>query len=53
VNRLAVLLIRLLGALFAIGVLGSALVLVLTSIEDVKVLFGFEHDRSQATGSEK
>jgi len=53
VKWLITLLIRLLEAFFVIGVLGSALVLVLTTIEDVRVLFGSDHDGSHATGSEK
>jgi hypothetical protein len=35
--------IRILEGLFAVGLLGSAVVLILTGIEDVELLFGFGH----------
>ncbi len=40
-------LIRCLETIFAVGVLGSVLVLILTTIEDIKVLF----DREEKTSS--
>ena len=42
ISMLGTLLVRILEALFAIGVFGSALVLLLTFVEDIETLFGLE-----------
>jgi hypothetical protein len=38
--------VRILEALFAIGAVGSVLVLILTTIDDVKVLFGGDDEKA-------
>ena len=57
-NQLTIDLVRLLEAIFVLGVMGSGVVLILTTLEDIKELLGHEHlsaepAPSQAAGSEK
>jgi hypothetical protein len=42
ISLLATLLVRILELMFAVGVIGSTVVLVLTAIEDLETLFGRE-----------
>lgn len=42
ISLLGTLLVRILEAMFAIGVFGSTLVLLLTFVEDIETLFGLE-----------
>lgn len=42
ISLLGTLLVRILEAMFAIGVLGSTLVLLITFVEDAETLFGRE-----------
>jgi hypothetical protein len=37
--------VRILETMFALGLIGCALVFIFTSIEDVRMLFGKEHKR--------
>jgi hypothetical protein len=40
--------VRILEVLFAIGAVGSVLVLILTTIDDIGVLFGSDEDKAPA-----
>jgi hypothetical protein len=42
ISMLGTLLVRILEAMFAIGVVGSTLVLLVTFVEDIETLFGME-----------
>ncbi|MBZ5721245.1 MAG: hypothetical protein LAO03_12770 [Acidobacteriia bacterium] len=43
-GMLATIGVRLLEAMFAVGIVGSTIVLILTGIEDVETLFGSDED---------
>jgi hypothetical protein len=43
-SLIVVLLVRILEGMFVVGALGSAVVLVLSGIEDLKLLFGREEE---------
>lgn len=42
ISLLGTLLVRILEAMFAIGLIGSTLVLLVTFVEDIETLFGME-----------
>ena len=47
-SSLFVLLARVLETIFIVGSIGSAVVFILSSIEDIKILVGMEDDDSQS-----